>query len=492
MVCTKEQVKKLMKYTMTCTQEVAAAKAGMSIRTARKYIKQKGMVARIERNWRTKPDVFEQVWAELEEMLVKDTGLQVKTLMEWLVEREPERFHINQLRTLQRKISNWRAVDGPDKEIVFPQVHIPGKQSQSDYTCCNKLGVIIAGESFPHLLFHFMLPYSRWETVSIAFTESFETLTNGYAKAVKELDAVAPEHRTDNLTAAVQMDGSSKRFNSRWKDFLDHYGVIPSSNNPGESQENGSVEKSHDLFKTALDQRLMLRGSRSFGSVDAYETFLQDLLYRRNKERKAKVTEELGYLKGLPSRDWKDPLEYSASVGPASTVVIMKATYSVPSRLIGRNLRALVYADRVELYFGNKLIQKMERQPAGGKLIQYRHVVNQLLRKPGAFGGYRYREELYPSLIFRQACDRLCEGSIDKGEKEYLKVLQQAAFVSEADVAVALEALLETGTMPTSEAVKDLIEGQVTMPEAYVMAVDTQEYDCLLVFPSLLAQEVLA
>jgi hypothetical protein len=490
MVCTKEQIKKLMKYTRTCTREVAAVKAGMSIRTARKYMKQKGMVAQIERDWRTKPDPFAEVWSELKGMLTKDTGLQAKTLMEWLIEREPEKFQANQLRTLQRKLRNWRALDGPEQDIVFPQIHIPGKQSQSDYTCCNKLGVLIAGEEFPHLLFHFMLPYSRWETVSIAFSESFETLTNGYALAVKELDAVAVEHRTDNLSAAVHMDGNRKRFNSRWKDFLDHYGVTPSSNNPGESQENGSVEKSHDLFKTMLDQRLMLRGSRNFGSVDAYEAFLHDILYRRNKDRKAKVVEELGYLKALPSRDWKDPLEYSASVGPASTVVVMRATYSVPSRLIGRDLRALVYANKIELYFGDKLVQEMNKQPAGGQLIQYRHVVNQLLRKPGAFAGYRYREELYPSSVFRRAYDRLCDGSIDRGEKEYLKILQLAAFGSEAEVAVPLEALLEASSCPTASAVKDLIEVKAELPTVEVQVVDTQSYDSLLVFPNALREEV--
>lgn len=485
MVCTKEQVKKLMKYATACTQAVAAAKAGMSIRTARRYLKQRGVVARLERDWRTRQDPFAEAWAELATMLSNDSGLQAKTLMEWLIEKEPGKFHSGQLRTLQRRIREWRALSGPEQEIFFPQIHVPGKQSQSDYTCCNELGVTIAGEPFPHLLFHFMLPYSRWETVSIAFSESFETLTNGYAKSVRELGAVASEHRTDNLTAAVHMDGDRKRFNSRWKDFLDHYGVIPSSNNPGESHENGSVEKSHDLFKSALNQRLMLRGSRNFGSRDAYEAFLHAMLYRRNTERKAKVNEELRCLRSLPTRDWADPLEYAAKVSPSSTVVIMRATYSVPSRLIGRDLRALVYADKVELYFGNKLVQEMARQPAGGTFIQYRHVVNQLLRKPGAFAGYRYREELYPSTIFRRTYDRLCDGSIERGEKEYLKVLKLAAFGSETDVALALEALLETGACPTANAVEELVHIRPTPPMVHVQTVDTQGYDCLLVFPCL-------
>lgn len=490
MACTKEQIKKLMKYSTTHTQEVAAAKSGMSIRTARKYIQKKGVMKKPGRDWKTRPDPFTEDWAELTQMLKRDPNLQAKTLMMWLIEKKPDEYRIGQLRTLQRKVRDWRALEGPEQEIFFSQILVPGRQSQSDYTCCNKLNVVIAGEPFPHLLFHFMLPYSRWETVSIAFSESFESLTDGYAKAVNELGAIAQEHRTDNLTAAVHMDGSRKRFNSRWTDFLDHYGVTPSSNNPGESNENGSVEKSHHLFKTALDQRLMLRGSRSFGSIDAYESFMNDILYRRNKDRKVKLNEELQFLKALPLRNWNDPLEYAARVGPASTIVILRATYSVPSRMISRDLRALVYAKKVELYFGHTLVQEMERQPPGGKLIQYRHIVNQLLRKPGAFAGYRYREELYPSSVFRRAYDRLCDGSIDRGEKEYLKVLKLAAFGSEADVGIALTALLETGAIPTAAAVEELIEIKPIPHTVHVLAVDTQSYDSLLSFPEQVREEV--
>ena len=179
-------------------------------------------------------------------------------------------------------------------------------QSQSDYTWCNELGITIAGQPFEHMLFHFMLPYSRWETASIAFTESFESLTEGYAAAVKELGAVATDHRTDNLAAAVPI-GKRKEFQKRWTDFLSHFGVKPSSNTPKESHENGSVEKSHDLLKKSLDQRLRLRGSRDFPSRTAYEEFFRAVIYRRNRERKERLAEELKLLKELPRKSWNEP-----------------------------------------------------------------------------------------------------------------------------------------------------------------------------------------
>jgi transposase len=200
-------------------------------------------------------------------MLRTDPGLQAQTLMQWLIEEHGDRYHIGQLRTLQRRMQRWRALNGPDKEVMFRQQPIPGKQSQSDWTHCDDLNVTIGGRPFPHMLFHFMLVYSRWETAHVSSSESFKTLTTGYQRAVFELGAVAEEHRTDNLTAAVNNHGNSHTFNERWKAFLEHYGVKPSKNNPGESHENGSIEKSHHLLKNAIAQALMLRRCRDWRTV---------------------------------------------------------------------------------------------------------------------------------------------------------------------------------------------------------------------------------
>ena len=216
-----------------------------------------------------------------------------------------------------------------------------------------------------------MLPFSRWEYVCISFTESFDTLTAGYSAAIQELGAVAPDHRTDNLAAAVAI-GERHQFQRRWRDFLQHYGVEPSANNPRKSNENGSVEKSHDLFKRALDQRLRLRGSRNFGSVDAYESFLSDMSWERNRHRRQKVCEELRLLKPLPKRIWDEPKEFSVGVSAWSTIVIFNAIYSVPSRFIGLRLKVLMYYSSLKVFYGTKLVQEMPRQEAGGKCINYR------------------------------------------------------------------------------------------------------------------------
>ncbi len=477
-----------MKLKNTHTQEVAALKVGIDRKTAGKYIKANRLPSEIkkEHNWRTRKDPFEEVWPTLGAMLECQPRLEAKTLLEWLIEqesgKEPAIFHEGQLRTLQRRIRDWRALHGPDREIVFPQEIKPGRQSQSDYTSMNDLNITIAGHPFPHLLFHFMLPYSRWEYVSICFSESFDSLTTGYTEAVWNLGGIAPDHRTDNLSAATHTIGEKREFNEAWKQFLAHHDAYPSRNNPGCSNENGSVEKSHDLFKKAVDQQLMLRGSRDFNSREEYERFLKKIESRRNLGRRIRLQEELTLLLSLPSRKWNAPDTLMVTVNPISTILVYKGVYSVPSRLVGYTLTADIYQKHIELRYGRRLIQTMERLPHDeGASINYRHIIGRLLRKPGAFAHYQYRECLFPRLIFRKAYDALVAESPSHGHKHYLQILHLAAIGNENEVACALEMLDEAREAPLPDRVKDLLDvPRLTVPPVQITEPNLALYDGLL------------
>lgn len=432
------------------------------------------------RDWRTHKDAFDSVWPEIESLLANDAGLQAKTIMQVLVERD-ESFHWGQLRTLQRRVREWRAVKGPQLEIMFKQLHRPGVQSQSDWTHCEELGVKIDGEDFPHLLFHFMLPYSRWETAFISHSESYEELVAGYTRAVAELGGVPAEHRTDNLTAAVNNHGERPVFTERWVAVLTHYGASPSANNAGESHENGSVEKSHHLLKTALDQALRVRGSREFRSLPEYEKFIRKTLDQQNRGRKQRLAEELSVMKELPKRAWNDPIEERVVVNAFSLISAGRALYSVPSRLIGRELRALLYPEVVRLFLGSTLVVEVPRQAPGAKRINYRHLVAQLLRKPGAFAGYVFRDDLFPSVTFRKAYDALVAWRPERADKEYLRVLHHAATSGETDTELALSALLEAGKPPLLDSVKELTDVRKdVVPDVHIPAPDLCSYDDLL------------
>lgn len=491
MSCTDQQIRKYMKHRIVASQELAAAKAGIDPQTGRKYERLGKLPSELHksRHWLTRKDAFESVWPELKAMLDNACGLEAKTLLEWLIEREPGKYNWSQLRTLQRRVAGWRILHGPDKEVMFPQTLHPGIQSQSDYTHMKSLGILIDGEPFDHLLFHFILPYSQWESINVCYSESFESLVEGFESAVWKLGGLAKEHRTDNLSAATQAMGSQRKFTERWSEVLSHYRVKPSRNNPGASHENGSIEKSHDLFKRAVAQQLMLRGSHDFSALAEYESFLEQIRQYRQRGKEQKIREELKELKELPSKPWNAPKLLWITVSPFSTIKVKKELYSVPSRLIGQQLKALVYPKKVELYYGSVLAHQFPRGTSSPVVsINYRHLVHHLLRKPGAFVNYQYRDCLFPQLSFRKAWDCLLAEEPTQAPKTYLKILQLAAIGNENEISLALELLLENQQVPTVESVESFLENKnPEIPQVEVMEAELSGYDSLLSEP----QEVL-
>ena len=481
---TTKQVKLLMKHIKKNDQITAAAKAGMDVKTARKYLNTDRLPSESQEThaWKTRTDPFADDWPEIESMLKNAPGLQAKTIMNYLLEKKPPRHKPGQLRTLQRHIRQWRAQEGKNKSVIFCQDIKPGRQSQSDFTWMNELNITINGQPFKHMLFHFMLPYSHWESIYLCFSETFDNLTYGYEKAVWELGFVAPEHRTDNLTAAVNNLGSRKTFQERWKTFMAHYKVNPTANNPGESHENGSTEKSHDTFKTAVEQRLLLRGHRDFSTVQLYLDFLNEIVKSRNDYRKEKVVIEIRELKKLPVKKWHAPQVLDVRVSPSSIINILGNPYSVPSRLISYSLRAYIYPTEIILFYGNKKLQVMPRiQPGERPLINYRHIIDSLVRKPGAFEHYQYKESLFPRLCFRKAYDCLKGKKTATANKQYLKILHLAKLHSEHLVAMALDLLLEGNEIPTVETVKQLIDTyEAERKEVMVAKPNLKFYDDLL------------
>jgi hypothetical protein len=470
-----------MRHIKHNTQALAAAKAGMSPKTARKYLRLGKLPSEIKKETirDQRSNSFDCVWQEVESMLRHSPGLHARTILQWLIDCHPGQFSMTQLRSLQRRLQAWRCDHGPDKDVIFPQELKPGRQSQSDFTIMDDLHITLDGQLFSHLLFHFMLPYSQWETVSIALSETFESLAYGYDQAVWELGGVAPEHRTDNLSAATQKMGSKRAFTQRWNEVMSHYCVRASRNNPGVSHENGSVEKSHDLFKKAVNQQLLLRGSRDFANQTEYETFLKEVLAICNRGRRTRLAEEIPLLKPLPERKWNAPIILPVRVSRASTVSILKSAYSVPSRLIRYQLRAYVYPTEIKLYYGKRLIQKMARlSPDGGASIDYRHIIHHLVRKPGAFANYKYRDSLFPDVIFRKTYDALVSLSPARGHKIYLQILHLAAMNGEKQVKEVLEKLLEREDILNVETVRSSLNiREFSMPNVRVMDPNLAEYD---------------
>lgn len=356
-------------------------------------------------------------------------------------------FADGQLRTLQRKVKHWRATEGPAQEVYFVQEHHGGELCASDFTHLTELAVTIGGLSFPHMLYHFVLTYSNWETGTICHTESFASLSEGLQNALWELGGVPGFHRTDRMTAAVNNLTEAAQFQKSYQALLRHYGMEGQRIQTGRPNENGDIEQRHHRFKRALDQALLLRGSRDFGTQDEYRDFLEKLFEQLNSGRKQRLTEEMEVLRPLPERRHESAKRFRVRVNAGSLIAVERNNYSVHSRLIGEIVEARVYIGHIEVWYGGQKLEQMPRLPGRSQYqIDYRHIIDWLVRKPGAFANYRYREQLFPTSRFRKAYDLLQEVSPRRCDRRYLEILEQAAKQGEASVDDALRLLLPTAT----------------------------------------------
>lgn len=466
--------------------EMAADKAGMSPKTARKYRKIQKLPSECKpvHDWRTRPDPFAEVWGEILSLMKDNPGLQAKTVFQEIQRTHPEKFPDYQLRSLQRRLKVWRGISGPAREVFFPQIHTPGELCQSDFTDMSALGITIQREFFRHLFYHLVLTYSDWETGSICFSESFESLLTGFQNAVWELGGVPRVHQTDRLSAAVRNMGNRVEFTERYHQLLRHYGIEAKAGNAGRGNENGNVEQRHYRFKDTVDQALMLRGSRDFKSRSEYESFLRSILKQLNQNRSERFQEEIKCLKPLPATKLPGYTMTEMRVGRSSTIRVAKNTYSVHSRLIGETVSVRLHSETLEIWYAQRLVDQFPRiRGEGNARINYRHIIDWLVRKPGAFEHYRYREELFPTSRFRLTYDWLKQVIPAEAHKEYLKILELAAKGSESKVDEILGHLLEHNQDPRIDSIQSALEkGLEILPKTmiFIDPVSLNEYDTLL------------
>jgi hypothetical protein len=488
---TDSQVRKLMKE-MLKHGEVgqSAARSGMDRKTGRKYVRAGKLPSELTkpRGWRTRKNPFsKEDWSFIEAKLQESPALEAKTLFDMLQEARPGLYGEGQLRTLQRHIKQWRATKGPDKQVFFSQQHRPGEAAQTDFTHAIELGVTIRGVAFVHMLCHFVLPYSNWESVTVCLSESLLSLRRGVQTALFRLGHHPEWHQTDNSTAATHTVGSQKRkFNEEYASMIAHFGMKPRTTEVGAKEQNGDVEASNGALKRRVAQRLLARGSSDFESVEAYEHWLfVDPVERANAGRRERLGHELLVMPTVRADRLPEFRESEATVTSWSTIRVDQNTYSVPSRLISETVQVRLFERRIEVRFAEKVQLVIERVAGrNGHRINYRHLIWSLVQKPGAFARYRYREDLFPTLVFRRAYDAIT-GSEPSTSKDlsYLKLLHLAAATCEIDVEAALAMLLEVGQIPNVDLVKELTgspTAEVRVPDMAVPEVDLSIYDELL------------
>ena len=397
------------------SQETAAAKAAISERSGRRIEKGERQSIPGERHWRTREDPFEAIWEkELVPLLEKESQLTGLTLWEYLEDEHAGKFPFSVLRTLQRRVKHWKATEGPEKVVIFRQSVPAGQQGLSDFSHPNT-DITIQGKMFTHLLYQFRFAYSGWRYVQIILGgESYSALADGLQSALSLAGGSPVEHRTDSLSAAFNNHAEEQKLTQAYEALCAHYNLRATRNNLGVSHENGAIECAHGSFKRRLDQALKLRGSADFAAIKDYQTFLDKVTERLNKRCQSRFKDEQLALQALPGERFMDYSELSLKVTRSSTLEVKRVLYTVPSRMIGENVRVHVYHDRLAFFIGQTLTSTLARiYPQAGqeraRCIDYRHIIHSLSAKPQAFRFLQFRDELLPTETYRKlwlSCDQ--------------------------------------------------------------------------------------
>ena len=490
-----QQVRLYMTERLKNSQRLAAARAGFSERTARRIEADPRLPSqRKATRSRTVPDPLEAVWEPvLLPILERDPAVQAVTLLRHLQMSNPEAFPDDRVRrTLERRVREWRALHGPERDVIFRQTQEPGRMALSDFTDATELGVTIGGQLLEHRLYHFVLAYSGWEYGAVVLGgESFTALAENLQNALWTLGGVPGEHRTDSLSAAYRnlTAEAAADITRRYEAFCAHYGMIASRNNPGEAHENGSVESHNNHLKVALDQALILRGSREFADIADWRRFVDEQVARRNRRREDAVRIEMGSLKPLPARRTTDFTEVVARVTKTGGFLVHSVFYSAPSQLIGQRLRVHVYDDRIEAFLGaTHVVSHPRRRGRDDGLrvhcVNYRHVIHALRRKPQALAGSVYRDGLFPRSEYAEAWTALSSALSRRDACRRMVDLLWLAHDEgcEAELAALIAQTLSQGQLPDARTLKENLEPRNrTLPtDTNVTMTDLASFDIFL------------
>ena len=480
-----------MKFRANNPPPVAAARASISIATAYRIDKDPRLPSQNKPpRGRRRPDPLIEVFdAAVVPMLVAAPDLRPVAIFEELQRRYPE-LQDNVRRTLERRIRSWRALHGAEREIVFRQVHEPGRMGLSDFTEMGDLAVGVAGVLLDHRLYHFRLAYSGFEHAHVILGgESYVALAEGLQNALWALGGAPREHRSDSLSAAFRNLNRAARedLTTRYDALCGHYGMEPSRNNRGVAHENGSIESPHGHLKSAIRDALLLRGSGNFADLGAYRRFIDEIMSRKNARNAKRIAAERATLQLLPLNRTCDYEDTFAFVTSSGGFTLKKVFYTVPSRLVGHRLRVKLYDDRLDLLIGGTPLMTLERGRAGpngkhGHVVDYRHVIHSLRRKPMALLNLVYRDRLFPRDAYRLMFERLRERLTDRLACKTIVELLSLAHdrACEAELAGILTECLDADQLPDLAALRRrFAPDPARLPEVLVELVPLSVYETL-------------
>ena len=485
------QMRLYMKSRLTENKPTAAAQAAISLKTAYRIERDPRLPSQKSApRGRRRPDPLLAIFdAEIVPMLQAAPGLRPIAIFEEMQRRHPQ-LPEGVRRTMERRIRQWRALNGQDREVIFRQVQEPGRMGLSDFTEMGDLDVRVGGEALDHRLYHFRLACSGFEHVHVILGgESYVALAEGLQNALWALGGAPREHRSDSLSAAFRnLDRDAREDLTRRYDALcTHYRMEPTRNSRGVAHENGAIESPHGHLKHAIRDALLMRGTAEFENLGVYRSFLDEIIGRKNARNRQRIDAERAVLQALPDNrtaDYEQALVYVSSSGG---FVLRKVFYTVPSRLIRHRPRAHLFDDRVELLVGGTHVLTLNRGRPGrngkhGHVVDYRHVIHALRRKPMALLNLVYRDQLWPREAYRHMFDHLCERLSERAACKLMVELLSLAHerACEAQLAAVLTEDLAADRLPDLKVLRERFAPDLaSLPEVSVPLAPLHLYDAL-------------
>ena len=458
----------------TDTIEVAAAKAGFSRATGYRLAADPPLPSLESKpRGRRRPDPLADIFeSDVVPILENSPGIRPVGVFEELMRRHPE-LGPGVRRTLERRIRVWRAEHGPEQEVIFRQKHEPGRRGLSDFTHMGSLGVTVAGQPLDHMLYHFRLAWSGFTHARVVLGgESFTALAEGLQDALWHLGGAPREHRTDSLSAAFcnLSKDAVEDMTGRYRALCEHYGMEATRNNRGVAHENGSIEGPHGHLKRRIADALALRGSSDFEDLNTYRRFVAEVVGRANAHRSKAIEAERATLQDLPVGRTVDYEPISVNITSSSGFVLRRVFYTVPSNLIGHvrsqsgatdRLGGRVYDDRIELFLSGTHLLTLPRGRAGATgpnahIVNYRHVIHSLKKKPMALKNLVYRDALFPREPYRRCFETALERLSERHACRLAVALLALAHEEncEAELADAIDTALNAGRLPDPDTLK--------------------------------------
>ncbi|WP_028218619.1 IS21 family transposase [Paraburkholderia oxyphila] len=486
------QMRLYMKYRLKEGPTQAAARAGFSTATGYRIEQDRRLPSqKTAPRERRRADPLAAIFdAEIVPLLQSAPAIRPVAVLDEMLRRHPD-LSRNVRRTLERRIRDWRALHGKERDVVFRQVHEPGRLGLSDFTEMDSLGVTVAGVALEHRLYHFRLACSGFEHAHVILGgESYVALAEGLQNALWALGGAPREHRSDSLSAAFRNLEREvhEDLTTRYEALCVHYGMQPTRNNRGIAHENGSIESPHGHLKSAVRDALLLRGSNDFAGLEAYRRFIDEIVGRINARNGKRIEAERALLQPLPAQRTGDYEETRVYVSSTGGFVLRKVFYTVPSRLIGHRLRVRLYDDRLELFLGSTAMMTLQRGRPGangkhGHVINYRHIIHALRRKPMALLNLVYRDQVFPREAYRLTFERLCEQLPERAACKTMVELLSLAHERncEAQLAEALQHCLDDGQLPDLGALVSRFAPQpAAVPQVHVQLASLRDYEALL------------